>query len=155
MAERKIYEIEIIPPEGIQFKRKKIELHVDSCRVSSVAQLIAHPIENGQQVIDNKVLNPRAIEIRAFVDADDETTKWALREMWRYRKYNFCTISTREAKYENFCCVECSHTENNQKLDMLEYSIRFQEIIANNWANTTDRGNPDDKNVTEYGREGS
>lgn len=107
----------------------EFSLHVNSCNVSSRARMSKHPIETGQTIFDNKVLDPRTITIQADVYATDGDTKRKLREMWRNRTYQFYSIMTREAFYKNFSCTECSHVENTEKIDMLTYTIRFEEVM--------------------------
>ena len=137
---RKIQEI-TINGEGVG----DIKLYIASCQVASRARMIKHPIESGKTIFDNKILDPRTITIQASVYADDTVTKNSLRDMWRNRSYKFYEVSTREATYKNLACNECTHTENTEKLDMLEYTIRFEEVLK---ATTRESAaNPDDANV--------
>ena len=124
-----------------------IRLHVTSCQVSSRSRLIKHPLESGVSVIDDKVQDPRTISIQAVVSASDGATKKALREMWRNRAFKFPTVKTRETTYKNFCCTECSHTESTERLNMLEYTIRFEEIMEA--MKRAQAPNPDDANVVD------
>lgn len=140
MSERKIQEI-TIKGEGVG----DIKLYIASCQVSSRARMIKHPVESGQGIFDNKVRDPRTITIQASVYADDTDTKNALRKMWWNRTYEFYEVSTREATYLNLACTECSHTENTEKLDMLEYTIRFEEVLKAQ--NREESSSPDDANV--------
>lgn len=126
-----------------------IYLHVTSCRVSSRARMIKHPIENGKTIFDNKVLDPRVISINAVVDAKDRDVQKQLREMWRERHYEFYTITTREAQYMNFACTECTHSESAEKLDVLEYTIQFEEVMmAKSRKEEVEAASPDDANVS-------
>lgn len=124
-----------------------IELYIASCQVSSRARMIKHPVESGGQIFDNKVIDPRMITIQASVYADDTLTKESLRKMWRNRTYQFYEVSTREATYKNLSCTDCSHTENTEKLDMLEYTIRFEEVLMPQTRTST--ASPDDANVVK------
>ena len=128
-------------------------LIVQSCDVSCRADLIKHPVESGSWVFDNKVRQPRVITIKALVGAKDEETKKYLRGIWRNRTYEFYEIATREATYRNFCCEECSHNESADKMDALEYTIRFCEIIKATTRNTV--LDVDDQNATGYGAVGA
>lgn len=122
-------------------------LLVNSCNVSSRARMIKHPVESGHTVFDNKVLDPRMITIQADVYATDGSTKRALRAMWRNRTFDFYSIMTREAFYKNFSCTECSHIENSEKLDMLTYTIRFEEVMK--VQTRQEASSPDDANAVE------
>lgn len=106
-----------------------LHLVVQSCDVTCRAQLIKHPVESGSEVFDNKVREPRVITIRAFVSAKDEGTIKALDKIWNDRRFHFYEITTRAGVFKDFCCEECSHTEGNDKLDALDYTIRFCEIL--------------------------
>lgn len=117
--------VEKITIQGID----TFHLVVQSCDVSCRAQLIKHPVETGSSVFDDKVLEPRVITIRAYVSAKDKATRDKLDEYWRNRGFRFYTITTRAGTFENFCCEECSHSEGNSKLDALDYTIRFCEIL--------------------------
>ena len=130
------------------------QLVVQSCDVSCRAQLIKHPLESGSPVIDNKVLEPRIITIRAFVGARDEETIRKLDKMWRNRRFSFYSITTRSDTYDNFCCEECSHTEGADKLDALEYTIRFSEILKAT-GRPKQPANEDDASTRNFGTVGA
>ncbi len=104
-------------------------LVVQSCDVTCRANLISHPVESGAKVFDNKVREPRTITIRALVSAIDQETIHALYMIWMNRSFSFYKITTRAGTYENFCCEECSHKEDAEKLNSLQYTIRFREIM--------------------------
>ena len=129
------------------------QLVVQSCDVSRRANLIKHPVESNQQVFDNKVLEPRVITIRAYVSAKDQDTVRKLESIWSNRKFEFYTITTRADTYKNFCCEECSHSEGTEKLDALDYTIRFCEVLKAR--GRTQPADVDDSSTQNYGSTGS
>ena len=146
IGEGKVQKITI---EGIE----AFQLVVQSCEVTCRAQLIKHPVEDGTGVFDNKVREPRVITIRAFVSAKDRGTIGTLDRMWKNRTYRFYKITTRAGTYENFCCEECSHSEDSEKLDALDYTIRFCEILKATGRATAASG--DDADTQNFGLAGA
>lgn len=122
---REIQKIIVYDSDGNEL----LNVNVESCRVAGRARLISHPVETGSPIFDNKVNEPTTISVRLIVDAADKKMASTLWGMKQDRRFSFCKVQTREAIYQNMCCVECAHDETAEMLDKMAYNIRFQEVM--------------------------
>lgn len=114
-----------VPIQGVQIKH---------LQVRPSARIIKHPIETGGVVMDNKVLDPRMINLKVVVtwkeDGSHKAVLQQLDEIWEDRFYQFCSVTTREGKvYKNLKMVTEPHTETPDRFNVFEFDLQFEEMM--------------------------
>lgn len=108
-------------------------IQVKQVNVRPNARIIKHPIETGGVVMDNKVLDPKTINIRVAVvwkaDKSHEKALSELDKLWEDRTYNFCSIRTRKQVYKNLKMVSEPHTETPDRFNVFEFDLQFEEMM--------------------------
>lgn len=89
------------------------------------SKLFEHPLENGAVIADHRIINPKMINIQAYISSDDATT---LKEL----NYYFIAGLPLKIRAENYVIenayIEATPLEiSGSSLDKCLYSITFKE----------------------------
>lgn len=114
------------------------EFFYATANVQASARTIAHPVETGSMIFDQKYTEPRRVTVRAKVPLSvAERTEWYFATALADRSLNGQSrnktgyaVYMKSGSYENLTLVRVSHSETPDAFDLLDYNLEFQELLT-------------------------
>ena len=92
-------------------------------------RMIGHPVENGQKMFDNKVIEPSRVTVACGLYRDQTAEIEALYAMLRNRQFSFYTIKTVHDTRKHLSLVSVLGRQNAEKPRTIDFSLEFQEVL--------------------------
>ena len=93
------------------------------------ARMIAHPVENGQKIFDNKVIEPSHVRVECGVKKNDKDKIDTIKKMLENRAFSFYSIKAYDGVWNNMVLVSASQKQVGEKPFTIGYHLEFQEIL--------------------------
>lgn len=97
-------------------------------RIFERAQIMKHPVEQGTQLADHRVIEPRRIELLMVVPSQDYSSAFQqIRSAWS--NSTLLTVQTKAAVYQNMVIQGLPREEEPEKFDITVISLQMEEVI--------------------------
>ena len=97
--------------------------------VSESAKLMAHPLEDGSNIVDHRIILPIGISLAVILDA--ETYRDTYQEIRRlFRESVRMTIQTKTHTYQNLYMQDIPHEEDTALFDTVTMILQFIETLV-------------------------
>ena len=124
--ENKRREVEILGDDGNVLLSGIAYFSIDPTRR---ARMIAHPVETGQKIFDNKVIEPSHVRVTCGVKKDEKSKMSTIKKMLENRAFSFYTITAYDGEWTNMVLVSASQRQSGEKPFTIEVTLEFQEIL--------------------------
>ena len=124
---------------------------IDAINVKRDSDVIAAPVESGQQSFDNKVIKPMEIVVNGSIYREDATGALSsILEMYASRKFKFYSVQDGDDLYPNLILKSCPLTRNTEKIDLNMVELVFVEAMLIQEQRYTP-ANPEDRSDVKSG----
>ena len=101
------------------------------CTVSESAQLMSHPIETGESVVDHRVILPNALSLSMVLRSRNyRATYQDIKQAFRISRE--LTVQTKADTYTGLYLRDIPHEENPEKFDTITIILELIEAITIN-----------------------
>ena len=108
----------------VQVLKTAIPMKLSVKEPSNVPQ---HPLENGANISDHKIINPVEIDVTLFLNGKEYKSLYQqLRQL--FLSSELLTIQTRTSTYKNMTILELPHDETAEMVDAIVTQVRFKEV---------------------------
>ena len=99
--------------------------------VSESAKLMTHPLEDGSNVVDHRIILPIGVQLSMILDSNNyRDTYQAIRQSFR-DSINF-TVQTKTDTYQNMYLQDIPHEESPELFDTITIILNFIEAQFTN-----------------------
>lgn len=121
-------------------------MHIDA---QPIAKMTGAPVETGFMFNDNKVIEPIIVAVTGNVKAADFKKVYGeVKKMFLNRKFEFYCVSSKTEFFKNLCLIEMPHKEEPDKYDVIEMTLKFQQVqMDDEQSQPDDESNQDTQSV--------
>lgn len=109
------------------FRQVFASAHALKATITPTAKTPAHPLENGETVVDHVIFDPVLIEIAAVLDPDDYRDVYG-RLARAFANAQTFNIQTRVQVYPNMLLQALPHEEKPEMVDTVSMVLKFSEV---------------------------
>lgn len=95
--------------------------------VKPSAKLMKHPVESGNSIVDNRIVEPLTIELHFILLAETYIDTYN-QILQTFNGSSLLYVQTKTGIYGNMAMQACPHEEDPSKFDTIAITIPFEEV---------------------------
>lgn len=116
--------------EDNSFGREVEGLSALRIQIIPSSRIIGAPVESGEVSVDNKVIDPTKVIVRANVVIDSKYCNraiYAIKDMMANREYRFYSVCDGKQFVNNLILESAPSTRETEEFDYIKYELTFKE----------------------------